>query len=158
MVYRYLSRFRYRGCIQESLSAVQAGEEMLVEHREIIGFVKSFNLVALFVLGSLSFWLMEDRFTAGLILGGLLSIFNFGIFERSLSDSFSPQEGRRFRKSIAIAKFYFRLLFLGAAIYLLLKQSWIHPVGLILGLSIVVISIIGLGIRLIFKIYLPEAT
>ena len=131
---------------------------MLAEHKEIIGFVKWFNWVVLLVLGSASFCLMDNPFTVGLVLGGLLSIANFDVFERSVRAGFSAAGGLRVRKASAIAKCYLRLLFLGGAIYVLLKQNWVHPVGLLTGLSIVVISITGLGVRLLLKNLSPEAT
>jgi hypothetical protein len=42
-------------------------------------------------------------------------------------------------------------------IYILLKHAWVHPVGLLLGLSIVVISIIALGVKLLMKTFPREA-
>jgi hypothetical protein len=130
---------------------------MLAEHREIIGFIKTFNWIALFVLGAVSFPLMGSSFTSGLIFGGLLIILNFSIFERSIRLAFSTSRGFRFRKVTAIAKYYIRLLFMGVVIFILLKQSWVHPVGLLLGLSIVVISIIGLGVKLLMNTISREA-
>lgn len=124
---------------------------MLTEHREIMGFVKTLSWIVLLVLGLMSFWLMDYHFTAGVIAGGILAILNFDVFERSLTAAFSPSEGFRFRKAASIVKYFLRLLVLGLAIYLLLKQNWVHPVGLIVGVSIVVISIIGLGIRMVIK-------
>lgn len=129
---------------------------MLTEHREIIGFVKTLNWIVLLVLGLMSFWLMKYDFTAGVILGGLLAIVNFDVLERSVLTAFSPSEGFRLKKATAILKYFLRLLFLAVVIYIFLKQSWIHPVGLIAGLSIVVISIIGLGLRMLFKPFQRE--
>jgi len=130
---------------------------MLAEHREIIGFIKTFNWIALFVLGTASFFLMGTNFTSGLIFGGLLIILNFSVFERSIRRAFSTSSGPRFRKAAAIAKYYIRLLLMGMVIFVLLKQTWVHPVGLLLGLSIVVISIIALGVKLLMKTFPREA-
>ncbi|MFO8089076.1 MAG: ATP synthase subunit I [Desulfatiglandaceae bacterium] len=130
---------------------------MLAEHREIIGFIKTFNWIALFVLGAASFLLMGTTFTSGLIFGGLLIILNFSIFERSIRLAFSTSSGFRFRKATAIVKYYIRLILMGVVIYILLKHAWVHPVGLLLGLSIVVISIIALGIKLLMKTFPREA-
>lgn len=129
---------------------------MLTEHREIIGFVKSLNWIILLVLGFTSFWLMKYDFTAGVILGGLLAIVNFDVLERSLIMLFSPSEGFRIRKAASIVKYFLRLLVLGLIIYVLLKQNWVHPVGLIVGLSVVVISIVGLGVRMLIKPFHQE--
>ncbi len=109
------------------------------------------------MLGTASLLLMGPNFTSGLVAGGLLIIFNFNIFERSIRAAFCSSSGFRFSKAAAIAKYYFRLLFMGMVIFILLKQSWVHPVGLLLGLSIVVISIIGLGVKLLMKTFPREA-
>ena len=130
---------------------------MLTEHREIVGFVKTLNWIVLLVLGCLSFWLMEHGFTMGVILGGLLAIVNFDVLERSVVVAFSPSERFGFKKAVAILKYFLRLLFVVVVIYLLLKQDWAHPVGLIVGLSIVVISIVGLGVRMLFKPFQRES-
>jgi hypothetical protein len=130
---------------------------MLAEHREIIGFIKTFNWITLFVLGTASLLLMGTNFTSGLIFGGLLIIFNFSVFERSIRRAFSTSSGLCLRKATAIAKYYIRLLLMAVVIYILLKQAWVHPVGLLLGLSIVVISIIALGVKLLLKTFPREA-
>jgi len=130
---------------------------MLTEHREIFGFVKTTNWVLLLVLSCLSLWIMEKSFTAGVIAGGLLAILNFGVLERSIVGAFSPSEGFRAKNAAVILKYFLRLLILGVAIYLLLKQEWVHPVGLLVGLSIVVFSIVCLGIRMLVKPFRQES-
>ena len=56
-----------------------------------------------------------------------------------------------------IAKYYLRLLALGVIIYFLITRGWVDPVGLAVGLSTVVISIVTLGIYLARKTYTGEA-
>jgi hypothetical protein len=57
-----------------------------------------------------------------------------------------------------IAKYYFRLLALGLILYILITKAGIDPVGLAVGLSTVVISIVSLGVSLALKTVSREAT
>jgi hypothetical protein len=50
-----------------------------------------------------------------------------------------------------IAKYYFRLAIMGIIIYILITSGWIDPIGLAVGLSTVLISILGIGIRAVLK-------
>ena len=113
--------------------------------------LKWLNWVTLLVLGSASFFLMDNAFTTGVLLGGLLIMANFHALQHVIRQGFSPQDQRKRGKASIIAKYYLRLLALGILIYLCLKLNWVHPIGLVIGLSIVVISIVCLGILLIKK-------
>ena len=86
-------------------------------------------------------------------LGGLIIIANFGILQHTVRRAFSSDGLMRRRKMSIIAKYYLRLLALGVIIYFLIDCGWVDPVGLAVGLSTVVISIIALGIYLARKTY-----
>ncbi len=120
--------------------------------------LKGLNWVILLVLVSVSYFLMKHAFTTGIIVGGLMVIANFHVFQRSIFQAFSPDGPRRVKKASVIAKFYLRLLTMGVLIYLCITQEWIHPVGLAIGLSIVVISIVVLGIHMIRKSFSEETS
>ena len=60
-------------------------------------------------------------------------------------------------KMAIIAKYYFRLAIMGIIIYILVTNGWADPIGLVIGLSIVVISIIHMGIRAAWKTSSGEA-
>jgi hypothetical protein len=115
------------------------------------------NWIILFVLGSASFFFMGSHFTLGLILGGLVIIVNFNLLQNSIRQVFLPGRDPKSGKFSIIAKSYFRLAILGIIIYILVTTDWIDPIGFTLGLSIVVISILCLGIRLICKSSSREA-
>jgi hypothetical protein len=60
-------------------------------------------------------------------------------------------------KLAIVAKYYFRLAILGIIIYILITNGWVNPIGLAIGLSIVVFSIINIGIRAVLKTSSGEA-
>jgi len=115
------------------------------------------NWLILLFLSSISFFVMSNSLTLGVILGGLVIIVNFNILQRTICRSFSP-EGIMTHKITVILKYYLRLLALGVIIYVLITKGWVDPVGLAIGLSTVVISIVSFGISRAWKTYSTEAT
>lgn len=118
--------------------------------------LKCINWVVLFVLASLSYFLMPPAFTTGIIAGGFLVMANLHVLQHTVRQAFSPDQAGGPKKGPVIVKYYLRLAGMGVLIYVLICQSWINPVGLILGLSIVVLSIALLGIQLARKTYSQE--
>ena len=109
-------------------------------------YLKTLNWIVLLILSNISFFLMNNYLTLGIILGGLIIITNFNVLQYSLRRAFPSKGAMNARKLPIIAKYYFRLLLLGAIIYLLIVHEWVDPVGLAVGLSTVVISIVIFGI------------
>jgi len=100
---------------------------------------------------------MSASFTLGVILGGLIIIANFSVLLHTIRSVFSDQGAMRGKKISVIAKFYFRLAIMGLIIYILITNGWVNPLGLTVGLSIVVFSILNLGIRTAWKTSSREA-
>ena len=113
--------------------------------------LRTLNWVVLLILAGFSNWLMTQDFTLGIILGGLMIIANFRLLQHTILRAFSTDGALQTKKASIIANHYLRLAAMGGLIYVLITQRWVHPVGLTIGLSIVVISIIGLGIHMTYK-------
>ena len=113
--------------------------------------IRTLNWLILLLLDSLSFFLMNEPFTTGIILGGFIIIANFRLLQHTISQGFSSDGRLRAKKVSIIAKYYLRLLAMGLVIYFLIPRNWVHPVGLAIGLSIVVISIVSIGIHISWK-------
>ncbi len=83
--------------------------------------------------------------TLGVTAGGLLVILNFGWMGRSLirvigsPQAYSPGGFKR--------NYFFRLLVISGAIYLLLVRGGIHPLALVVGLSVVVVSLLLMTVK-----------
>ena len=119
--------------------------------------IKTFNWVVLFILGAVSGIFMEVQFTLGVILGGLIIIANFSLLHHTMRKAFSDQSAMKGKKMALIAKFYFRLAIMGLIIYILITNGWVNPLGLVVGLSIVVLSILNFVIRAAFRTSSREA-
>ncbi len=119
--------------------------------------IKTFNWVILLILGAASGLFMAVQFTLGVILGGLIIIANFNLLHNTMRNAFSDQGAMKGKKMALIAKFYFRLAIMGLIIYILITNGWVNPLGLAVGLSIVVLSILNFGIRAAFRTSSREA-
>ena len=114
------------------------------------------NWIVLLILSSAGYFFLSPGQTFGIIMGGLLIIANFKVFQRSIRNAFSP-DGLLKKSNIAIIiRYYVRLLVLGAIMAILIGKGWADPVGLAIGLSTVVISISAMGIRMAMKIFAEE--
>ena len=114
--------------------------------------LKFWNWIILLILSLFSYFLLSPGQTLGTIIGGLLIITNFKIFQHSICKIFNNDEYIKINKTFIILKYYIRLITLGFVIYFLLMKGWIDPIGLALGLSTLVISITILGIGMALKI------
>jgi len=124
---------------------------------KMIEEIKTQNWIILGIMGVTAFLFMSSIFTLGVITGGLMIIANFNVLQRTVSRSFSrsgPLEGN---KMTIIAKYYFRLAIMGLIIYILITNGWVNPLGLAIGLSIVIFSILSFGIRTAWKTSSREA-
>lgn len=105
----------------------------------------------LLIFASTSYFLLSPAITLGVILGGLLIIANFHIFQYTLIKAFENKEKLKGRKISIYFNYYFRLFALGLIIFMLLRNGHINPVGLVIGLSTVVVAIAFLGVSMALK-------
>jgi hypothetical protein len=127
------------------------------DREKLIGHIRTNNWIILLIVGSLSSVFMSTEFTLGVIIGGLMVIANFSVLQHTISCAFSDLGGFQGRKLGLIAKSYFRLAFMGLILYMVITNGWAHPLGLAIGLSVVMFSIIGFGIRSALKTSSREA-
>lgn len=95
--------------------------------------------VLAFMLVMSLFW-QSARVSLGILAGGLLVVLNFGWMGHSLLKVMNaPHTGsaRGFKRN-----YFFRLLVVGSALYLLLERDAVQPLALVVGLSVVVINLI----------------
>jgi hypothetical protein len=91
-----------------------------------------------FLLISLVF--MRIPFTLGILLGGLISIVNFFWLKRDLRVVFGSLTGRA--KAAIMFRYYIRFFVSAVVIYFIVTQTIVDVIGLLIGLSIVVINIV----------------
>lgn len=118
---------------------------------KLVKILRTQNWIILMILGSASFFFMSSPFTLGIILGGLIIIANFNVLQHTIRCAFSSEGLLGAKKMSIILKYYLRLAVIGILLYFLITERWVNPVGLAIGLSTVMISIVGFGVKMIWK-------
>ena len=78
-------------------------------------------------------------FAKGIIFGGLIVTINFHLLSRTLRKALTPP--RLSSHNIVLAKYYVRFFFSGLILFFLISKGYVEPLGLFVGLSVVVASI-----------------
>lgn len=113
---------------------------------KIIDFITVANWFILFACGLVSVAAATQEFALGVILGGLIIAVNFHLLKNSLKKMFDPKivlSRGRFVVFNSMVKYYLRFTVSAVIIYLLLSKQIVNPVGLLIGLSVVVASILA---------------
>ena len=127
---------------------------MQIQQR-ILSFITRANWVILAGATAAGMIFTSFDFALGILCGGLIVTINFYLLARTLRRALTPPHVAS--HNVVIAKYYLRFLVSGFIIFLLIAGGVVHPVGLVIGLSVVVLSIILATIREVIKIILKEA-
>jgi len=95
-------------------------------------------LLTILVVGSLL--LHSSRFSLGILCGGLISIVNFHWLYHNLLNVFTKHLNRA-RKALLL-RYYLRLTVLVFVLYWIISGNLVDVIGLVIGLSVVVMSIV----------------
>ena len=109
------------------------------------------NWLILLILSSIGYFFMDRSLTLGIIAGGFVIIANFNFLQATIRKAFQPDEVIKIRKAFLIGKSFFRLFLLGGIIYLLITRGLVDPIGLTIGLSTIVFSIVSFGVICAWK-------
>jgi len=97
------------------------------------------NWIILLVLVLISLFWQSLPVTMGVLSGGVLVIINYRWLGRSLFKLLGnpqPAMQKGFKRN-----YLFRLVFISGSIYILLVRGGVHPLALVVGLSVVVINL-----------------
>ena len=137
-----------------SLNDRQGKSTMIIEQR-ILTFVTRANWVLLLAATVVCGAVLQPDFTGGIIAGGLIVTINFHLLYRTLEKSFTPPYLSSTRA--VVVKYYLRFIASIIIIYILVSRNYVNPGGLLIGLSIVVVSITAAGLIEARKIIFKEA-
>jgi len=119
------------------------GKDPLQQRLEIANWV----VLAVFVLaGALIFSL---KFTLGVLLGGLISIVNYHWLCRDVKKVFAHLTDRA--KSRIMFKYYIRFGVTAVALYFIVSSGIVDVVGLLIGLSTVIVNIVITAVMALSK-------
>jgi uncharacterized membrane protein (DUF485 family) len=100
--------------------------------------ITNWILLAVLIAGSL--FLRSSRFSLGILCGGVISIINFHWLYRNLLSVFSKHLNRA--RSALMLRYYFRLAVTAFALYWVISRNLVDVIGLVVGLSVVVLNIV----------------
>jgi len=101
------------------------------------------------------FILAPGPFAWGILAGGLIVTVNFHLLYRSLRQTLTPPHIASTKA--VLGKYYLRFLATAVIIYVLIADHYVNPLGLIIGLSVVVTSIFIATFNEIRRIIFKEA-
>jgi hypothetical protein len=123
--------------------------------QRILTFVTRSNWILFAVTSTMGIVLLPPDFARGLLFGGLLVTVNFHLLARTLRNALTPPHLSS--HNLVIAKYFLRFIGSGFIIFVLIAGSFVDPLGLIIGLSLVVFSIMLATLREITKLIFKEA-
>ena len=123
--------------------------------RRLLRFITVTNWILFCVVTVCGFVLAPGRFAWGVLAGGLIVTVNFQLLYRSLKQSLTPPHVANVRS--VLGRYYLRFLVSAVIIFVLIADHYVNPLGLIIGLSVVVTSILIATMNEIRKIIFKEA-
>ena len=106
--------------------------------QRILTFVTRTNWILFAVTSLVGFLLMPADFAVGILCGGLLVTLNFHLLARTLKKALTPPHLTS--QNVVIAKYFMRFIASGFIIVILIAGHFVNPLGLIIGLSVVLFS------------------
>jgi len=112
---------------------------MSIQQR-LLKFIVRANWILLLLAAGAGHFTASPEVTLGVIAGGLIVTINFHLLYRTLKKSLTPPHLAS--PNVVLVKYYIRFIISGLVILLLIAGGYVNPLGLIIGLSVVVASIL----------------
>jgi hypothetical protein len=124
--------------------------------KQLVEFVTRANWVIFFAVSMVGLLTTSYYFAFGIICGGLIVTINFHLLAKTLKKALTPEHLSS--HNVVLAKYYIRFIISGLIIFILIAGHYVNPIGLVIGLSVVVASIMIATVREVIKfILLKEA-
>ncbi|WP_300668807.1 ATP synthase subunit I [Desulfoluna sp.] len=120
-----------------------------------MGFVTRANWVILALAAVLGPIIFSADVALGVTCGGLIVTINFHLLSRTLEKGLRPTHLSS--GNVILAKYYVRFLISAVIIFFLISKHLVDPLGLILGLSVVVVSVTLATVCELMKLIFREA-
>ena len=107
--------------------------------QRILTFIVRSNWILLILAAAAGHFMSSSGVTLGIIAGGLIVTVNFHMLYRTLKKSLAPPHLAS--PNVVLVKYYIRFIISGLIILFLIAGDYVNPLGLFIGLSVVVASI-----------------
>ena len=108
--------------------------------RRLLQFVTRANWILFGVSSLIAALAASADFALGVVFGGLIVTINFHLLAKTLKTALTPPHIAS--PNAVLVKYYLRFIVSGLIIFLLIAGKVVNPIGMVLGLSVVVTSII----------------
>jgi hypothetical protein len=102
------------------------------------------NVVTFAVVSAGALALVDGRTALSVIIGGLIALVNYRLLERTVSRSILPREKHGILRKVLV-KYYLRFAATALVLLIVVRQGWAEPLGLLVGLSVVMFTIVVWG-------------
>ncbi len=123
--------------------------------QRLTNFITRANWVLFALTSMLGLVLASPEFARGIIFGGLIVTVNFHMLSRTINKALTPPV--KASHNSMLIKYYLRFVISGFILYLLVSNHYVNPLGLFVGISIVVASILVATMFEIKKTIVKEA-
>jgi hypothetical protein len=123
--------------------------------QRILTFVTRSNWILLVSISLIGLLASPPKFALGMVFGGLIVTVNFHLLAKTLKKALHPLQLAS--PNIVLVKYYIRFIISGVIIFLLIRQQVVNPIGLFIGLSVVVASITLATVIEVKKLFFKEA-
>ena len=123
--------------------------------KNLLTFVTQANWLVFAVVSVGGLILATPDILWGIVFGGLIVTINFHLLSRTLKKSLTPSNLTS--HNVILAKYYVRFILSGFVIFILISGHYVHPLGLFIGLSVVVASIMLATLRELKNLFFKEA-
>jgi hypothetical protein len=123
--------------------------------KRILTFVTRANWAVFAAVSIGGFLLASSEMLWGILFGGMIVTVNFHLLSRTLKKSLTPSNLTS--HNVILAKYYVRFILSGFIIFILISGHYVHPLGLFIGLSVVVASIMLATLRELKNLFFKEA-
>ncbi len=126
----------------------------------LVDFVTKANWWILLIGSGYALGTASTPFYLGVVSGGLISTVNFHLLKQTLKKTMCSEmasESSRSLLGVVLAKYYLRFAVSAIIIFLLISRHIVHPLGLLVGLSVVVASVFLATLLVLKRLLFKEA-
>lgn len=119
--------------------------------RRILNFIGNTSIAFFYMTTVCGFIIAPLSFALGILAGGILVTVNFHLMRRSIEKALIPPH--TINVGSALLKHFLRFVGSIAIIAILIIGNYVHPVGLIIGLSVIVASFLLAAFRETLRLF-----
>lgn len=123
--------------------------------QRILKFVSYSNWLLLVVASAIGFSHFSFQVGLGIAAGGLIVTINFHLLAKTLKKAFTPPHIASVKG--VIVKYYIRFILTAIIIFMLMISKHVDPLGLVVGLSVVVASMMFAALNEVRQLITKEA-